>query len=435
MSGKFNKKKKFNPFASFDSIKPENFIVKKGRSLPIYECRMIDGWFEGGKNQVMVVRRLPNNNFVAGFYLIDLWCLGLKDSFFRYDLTKVEYDDLIASIESNAPSAVIPASKAFNLVYAAIEYAEDLGFEPSKEFKVTQYLLDDVDDIEYEEIETGLNGKPCYYPGPDDKVEVILKKLEKKVGKGNFTFMEFAAPDDYFGDGPSKKEIIEQFFPDKKVEKKLASLKDDSDKDNFMLQTVILTLALEMAGGDVESLTEEFDDDFLEDLLEEFNLEMVEMRRMDGLPPVELTEELERTTRIFISLIVQRAIRHGNVEFMFEKDYKPTMDNFSPEDVMSLPPDQLEDFFMEAFEIMDDDGKKQTLFRMKAITTLDQTLLDDPELDVDNIDKETLLERTLQAMKEDDESDYWEKPDEQVLAKCRESVMFVIDTYKEDFED
>jgi hypothetical protein len=429
MSRKSNKKKKSNPLSSIVALKPENFIVKKGRSLPIYECRMIDGWFEGGKNQVLIVRRLPNNNFVVGFFLIDLWCLGLKDSFFRYDLTKFDYNDLISTIEKTTPSAVIPAAKAFNLIYAAIEYAEDLGFEPSKEFKVTQYLLDDVDDIEYEEIETGLNGMPCYYPGPDDNVMAVLKKLDKNVGKGNYTFKEFASPEDYDMDGPSKSEIVEQFFPQKKLDKKLATLKSIEDKTNFMMQVIILTLALEMAGGDLKTLEEEYDDDFLEDLLEEFKLEMEDMRKKDGLPPMEPSEELENTTLVFVNIIVQQAILHGNVEFMFEEDYQPISKTVTPENLMDIPHEHFEDFISRSFKMMNDDQKEMVFFKIKTMRLVEQMLLDDPELELKKIDEEKLLREAVQAMLELNENGYWENPNPQLMAECHKSVLDVIDSY------
>ena len=78
---------------------------------------------------------------------------------------------------------------AQNVIYGAIEYAEDLGFKPHRDFSNTEYMLDDVEEIDYMELKFGRNDKPVFISGPFDDAQKILKKLKNSVGEGNYDFM------------------------------------------------------------------------------------------------------------------------------------------------------------------------------------------------------------------------------------------------------
>lgn len=79
---------------------------------------------------------------------------------------------------------------AHNLLYGAIDYAEELGFTPNKDFKVTEHLLDtDMIDDGIDEPEFGRNGKPLFVPGPYDDIKRITGILERNFGSGNYDFI------------------------------------------------------------------------------------------------------------------------------------------------------------------------------------------------------------------------------------------------------
>lgn len=80
--------------------------------------------------------------------------------------------------------------KAHNIIYGGIDYAEELGFQPHKLFRITEYLLNpDLIDDGIDEIEFGKDGKPFFIAGPDDNVDRIINTLKKNVGEGNFDGM------------------------------------------------------------------------------------------------------------------------------------------------------------------------------------------------------------------------------------------------------
>lgn len=185
---KKKKKRKIQP--KLIKIKPENYIRKNARKLPIYECLIDPSWKETGMTPVIVTRKKYNDDLILGSYIIDTFCLGLKNTDFRMDMTSGEYEDYMERISMGMGINFVKVKPtlAFNIIYGAIEYADDIGFSPHRDFKITEYILDDVEEIEFIDIEFGLNGKPFFMSGPHDNAKKILAVLEKNVGKGNYNF-------------------------------------------------------------------------------------------------------------------------------------------------------------------------------------------------------------------------------------------------------
>lgn len=159
-------KKKAGKVINFQPISLENYIKSHARKLPVLECWQTENI--NGLSQVKVVRKKANGKLIVGFYLIDMYCFGLKDTFY---LEFEDYEDYESqALNKFSDDAVgqtrIEADYAFNLVYGAIEYGEDNGFKVPKAFKVSEYILDDIEDIEFIDIEFGMNGQPLYIPGP-----------------------------------------------------------------------------------------------------------------------------------------------------------------------------------------------------------------------------------------------------------------------------
>jgi hypothetical protein len=190
-----NKKRKSHTPTVQTAISPKRYIKEVARKLPIHEVWLDDSIYKVGMGFVIVSRIKKNGEVVFGTFLIDTYCLGVKDAFCNI-VPREEYDEYIAGINEREDSNLLKkeANYIFNLIYGAQEYAEDLGFEPHKDFDVAQYILDSVESIEYEEIEFGKDGKPCYMAGPDDKVGRILGILNRSVGEDGYTFV--APPND-----------------------------------------------------------------------------------------------------------------------------------------------------------------------------------------------------------------------------------------------
>lgn len=183
-------KKKKNKGKVIQMLSPENYIKQKARALPIQECWINSLWKEEGLAQVLVARIHSNGHFTVGMYLVDLKCLGIKDAMYFFNMSELEYGELIYKLKANMQMELTEYKLVHNIVFAGEEYAEDLGFEPHKDFKIAVYILEeDTDDIELIDIECGRQGKPFYIRGPyesDLQAAQIIAQLVKTVGIGNF---------------------------------------------------------------------------------------------------------------------------------------------------------------------------------------------------------------------------------------------------------
>ena len=63
----------------------QNYIETKVPTLPIYKCLVTNVWKEAGEAGVIVMCRHVNGNVTAGIYLVDLICLGIKDTFYIFN--------------------------------------------------------------------------------------------------------------------------------------------------------------------------------------------------------------------------------------------------------------------------------------------------------------------------------------------------------------
>jgi hypothetical protein len=143
-------------------LSPENYIRQKARNLPVFECMINEDWEFSKMASVSVARKHTNGNITLGLYLVDLNCLGVKDAHYLFNVSEPEYRRTITS-NGNLDLTSISYELAHNIVYAGLEFAKELGFNPHKDFSVARYILEeDTDEVELIEIECGHDGKPMF---------------------------------------------------------------------------------------------------------------------------------------------------------------------------------------------------------------------------------------------------------------------------------
>lgn len=139
---------------------PEQYIRTRARKLPIDVCYINEGWKESGLASIIVVRKHTNQNYTFGVYLVDLFALGTKDTFFNFNVSQ----SVITEILGRSPDDKfirVEYALVHNIIYGGNEFAEDNDFKISKDFKLTQFILEeDTEAIELIDIEFGKNGEP-----------------------------------------------------------------------------------------------------------------------------------------------------------------------------------------------------------------------------------------------------------------------------------
>ncbi len=209
-------KKKSTKKLQMVQLTPKRYIETKCRQLPIEICLM---GAAAGFVSIIVMRKMPSGKFIIGSYLLDTFCLGLKNTDFRFSADEMEADIYIDTISMRFDGLKpVTYVEAHNYVFGAMAYAEDLGLKPHKDFALTQYILEeDNDDIELIEYEFGRDGKPCYIAGPYDDKNKIIATLNRNVGEGNYDVV-LSAGGNYLDLGDFDFDDLEE---------------DDFDEDDF----------------------------------------------------------------------------------------------------------------------------------------------------------------------------------------------------------
>lgn len=177
-------------------LSPEQFIKQKARNLPLEVCYISKDIEEVGEGTVIVVRRHPNDKFTLATYLLDIFCLGVKDTFYRLRLDEFEYEEFFDKYTSMEVKE-ITYNEAHNWIYGAIAFAEEAGIAPHKDFNVTQYMLEeDTEDIPLIEYNYGKDGKHFLVAMSQLELSRYIPILKKNLGD-NFDYVLQDDEDEY----------------------------------------------------------------------------------------------------------------------------------------------------------------------------------------------------------------------------------------------
>ena len=165
-------------------LSAEKYIQTKARSLPVYKCYITEDWEEAQIASVLVMRKHTNGNITAGFYLVDLLCLGIKDSFYFFNETEEEINERIEPFATMLVET--DYNTAHNIVYAGHDFAMDFDILPHKNFAVSKFILEEDDDhIPLIEIPVGNEeGKPHLMVNESYPYAAVLNKLKLHAGEG-----------------------------------------------------------------------------------------------------------------------------------------------------------------------------------------------------------------------------------------------------------
>jgi hypothetical protein len=190
-------------------LSPKKYIETKVRSLPIDKCYVNNGWEEAGLANVLIYRRHVNNNVSGAVYLVDLKCLGVKDTMWFFNEAEEDMFEKFAG--SGLDFEVIDYEVAHNIVFAGHDFAMDYDIHPHKEFATTRFVLEEDDDrIPLVEITVGegSENKPHLIEHQQGQYADALAKLKKIAGEGNYDYTfgigwedEESEEDDDFLDG------------------------------------------------------------------------------------------------------------------------------------------------------------------------------------------------------------------------------------------
>jgi len=165
--------------------------IQHADDYPVEACYLNADWKEQGLARIVVTRSQENGKIMVGAFLVDTFCLGVKNAFCNEGLGRRQIENqLLRGYYQNEEPTRVGINYVKEIIYGAVDYARGLGFDPHPDFELSRHVLGS------EEIDRtrnlkfgGPEGKPLYVAGPDDDAATILQKLRKRLGKDGFHFI------------------------------------------------------------------------------------------------------------------------------------------------------------------------------------------------------------------------------------------------------
>jgi hypothetical protein len=152
------------------------------------------GLFEKGVGTVVVARFKGDGRVEAGFFLVDVWCLGVKVAGFRrFESADELQEELLDRLFAGHEPMEISAEAGRKLVEEAVAFAGRLGIAPCRDYKKGCRVFGGIATTAcVENFVFGKDGKPLYVQGQfdsPDRRERILRALEARCGRDGFHYI------------------------------------------------------------------------------------------------------------------------------------------------------------------------------------------------------------------------------------------------------
>lgn len=161
-------------------------------AAPVLQCLVASNLFDMGIGHVVVAREVALGQVAAAMFLLDVFCLGVKDVFYG-TFSPGGYRERVELLLRDVSVGHLPAPDARVLVEGAVAYAEVLGIPPHDEYRVAQRIFGGIHRaIDHPGYAYGKDGKPLYVAGPNDtpaKSRRILRALEESCGPGGYDYI------------------------------------------------------------------------------------------------------------------------------------------------------------------------------------------------------------------------------------------------------
>jgi hypothetical protein len=150
--------------------------------------------FKNGFGQVVVARFKLSGDAEVGVFLVDLYCLGIKDAYF-INVSALDYESRILGrvTESGEGKESLSPACARKLVEGAVQYAERLGLAPHPDYKKACRVFGGIRPEECERAFTyGKDGKPLFVGTPNDSPEFVhhvMTTLTRRLGTDGFHYI------------------------------------------------------------------------------------------------------------------------------------------------------------------------------------------------------------------------------------------------------
>ena len=159
--------------------------IREAARQPILECLISIGLFKNGIGTITLVRGVSREQQHIAVFMVDTFCLGVKDTHFR-TAKREEAEFILATQDAADAAGPIAPQEARKLLRDAAAWAGGNGFTQPGDFAELERLFGDVVPAETDySARMGQQGRVFYIPGPsetDSEVRRRTKFVRERFG-------------------------------------------------------------------------------------------------------------------------------------------------------------------------------------------------------------------------------------------------------------
>jgi len=167
------------------SSKDPTIRLQRAEKWPVVQARVGAQLWDDGIGYLTIARQESEGRLIFAVFLVDVYCLGVKNAFWRAG-SHQDLEGLIRQMEeSQRMRAITPACLA-KIVQGAVAYAQSFGFPPHPDYRHASMLLDGIDPSTCpDQFTFGRDGKPLYIQGPNESLAqatAIIQRIQEAGG-------------------------------------------------------------------------------------------------------------------------------------------------------------------------------------------------------------------------------------------------------------
>ena len=158
--------------------------------FPYKTCLMPEELFTTGIGWVVVSRDMPSGSAATCLFLVDVWCMGVKNCMFRL-CDPEEFEGVVQSAGMGQTMKRAEPALARKLLHDAAAYADSIGIPSHADYASCVRIFGDTpmsDDV----FTFGKDGKPMFVNGPNislSRSRRIIDMLTRKLGPKGFEYI------------------------------------------------------------------------------------------------------------------------------------------------------------------------------------------------------------------------------------------------------
>lgn len=163
----------------------------RAAQLPIQHCFLTESIFDDGMGTLVLARGANPHRLELASFLLDVFCLGVKDVMFE-SIEGGVFEMYMDATDAVSPVVAVEPGYARKLLRDLVAWSQSIGFAPHRDFAAVERIFGDVSaDASDAVFRFGCDGRPLYIPGPTESAALARRRTEhlrRVLGEGAFDF-------------------------------------------------------------------------------------------------------------------------------------------------------------------------------------------------------------------------------------------------------